>query len=54
MMLDELIEKLNQFKKELDIDKLKEEDIELDEIIKELEMEASKWRIILYRITTYF
>lgn len=50
MMLDELIEKLNQFKKELDIDKLKEEDIELDEIIKELEISKDIMKNILEKL----
>ncbi|MEM3350703.1 MAG: hypothetical protein QXY68_03930 [Saccharolobus sp.] len=50
MMLDELIEKLNQFKKELDIDKLKEEDIELDEIIKELEISKDIMKNVLGKL----
>ncbi|MEM4944606.1 MAG: hypothetical protein QW214_08660 [Saccharolobus sp.] len=50
MMLDELIEKLNQFKKELDIDKLKEEDIELDEIIKELEISKDIMKNVLEKL----
>ncbi|MEM4086626.1 MAG: hypothetical protein QXR34_09760 [Saccharolobus sp.] len=50
MMLDELIEKLNQFKKELDIDKLKEEDIELDEIIKDLEISKDIMKNVLGKI----
>ncbi|MEM0362536.1 MAG: hypothetical protein QXH75_01775 [Sulfolobaceae archaeon] len=49
-MLDELIEKLNQFKKELDIDKLKEEDIELDEIIKELEISKDIMKNVLEKL----
>ncbi|MEM3281184.1 MAG: hypothetical protein QW440_04430 [Saccharolobus sp.] len=50
MMLDELIEKLNQFKKELDIDKLKEEDIELDEIIKDLEISKDIMKNVLGKL----
>ncbi|MEM3329943.1 MAG: hypothetical protein QXD56_07840, partial [Saccharolobus sp.] len=49
-MLDELIEKLNQFKKELDIDKLKEEDIELDEIIKDLEISKDIMKNVLGKL----
>lgn len=50
MMLDELIEKLNQFKKDLDIDKLKEEDIELDEIIKDLEISKDIMKNVLGKL----